>query len=153
MHDTGKLPDIDIAMEWAKKLEKESLKINGKKSIESDYLIGVTVKSVLDKCKQSYNESVIEKSDLKRELSLCVRRAKRGLKAVKAQNLLDKKTPKKEIAKLLDVNINTVTSYCKLSTDAIRDDLLSFLNFCSYNEVIGYRDLYNSVTEAFSLLY
>ena len=153
MHDTGKLPDIDIAMEWAKKLEKESLKINGKKSIESDYLIGVTVKSVLDKCKQSYNESVIEKSDLKRELSLCVRRAKRGLKAIKAQNLLDKKTPKKEIAKLLDVNINTVTSYCKLSTDAIRDDLLSFLNFCSYNEVIGYRDLYNSVTEAFSLLY
>lgn len=153
MHDTGKLPDIDTAMNWAKNLEKESLKINKKKSIESDYLIGVTVKSVLDKCEQSYNEDVIEKSNLKRELSLCVRRAKRGLKAIEAQDLLNKKTPKKEIARLLDVNINTVTSYCKLSTDTIRDDLLSFLNFCSYNEVIGYRDFYNSVTEALSFLY
>ena len=153
MHDTGKLPDIDTAMNWAKNLEKESLKINKKKSIESDYLIGVTVKNVLDKCKQSYNEDIIEKSDLKRELSLCVRRAKRGLKAIEAQDLLNKKTPKKEIAKLLDVNINTVTSYCKLSVDTIRDDLLSFLNFCSYNEVIGYRDFYNSVTEALSSLY
>ena len=153
MYRTGQLPDVDQAMEWARDLERESLKINKKESIEPDYLIRTTVNGVLSRCKESYDISAIEKSNIKRELSLAVRRVKQGFKALKTKELLEEGETKKEVARLLNVNINTVRVYNNTSVNEIRDNFLDFLDFCSQNSIKGYEDVCRSITDTLATLY
>ena len=147
MYGTGQLPDIDQAMEWARDLERESLKINKKESIEPDYLIRTTVNGVLSRCKESYDVSAIEKSNIKRELSLAIRRVKQGFKALKTKELLEEGETKKEVARLLNININTVRVYNNTSISEIRNNFLDFLDFCNQNSIKGYEDICRSITE------
>lgn len=153
MYRTGQLPDVDQAMEWARDLERESLKINKKESIESDYLIRTTVNGVLSRCKESYDVSAIEKSNIKRELSLAIRRVKQGFKALKTKELLEEGETKKEVARLLNININTVRVYNNTSIGEIRDNFLDFLDFCSQNSIKGYEDICRSITDTLATLY
>lgn len=153
MYRTGQLPSVDLAMEWAKELERESLKINGKKSIEPDYLIKATVNGVLSKCKNSYDTATMEKSNLRRELSLAVRRVKQGFKAIEAKELLKEGKAKKEVARLLGVNINTVRVYNNTDTAEIKSNFLNFIDFCNQNNIRGYGGVCRSVTEALTTLY
>lgn len=153
MYNTGSLPDTELAMEWARELEKDSLKINKKKSIESDYRIRATVNGVLSKCSQTYNVANIERSNIRRDLSLAIRRVKRGFKILKTKELLSKGTTKKEVARLLGVNINTVASYNNKSIEDVRNDFFSFVNIYTQNQIRGYEDVYKSVTDALPALY
>lgn len=153
MYRTGQLPDTDQAVEWARDLERESLKINKKESIEPDYLIRTTVNGVLSRCKESYDVSAIEKSNIKRELSLAVRRVKQGFKALKTKELLKEGETKKEVARLLNININTVRVYNNTSISGIRDNFLDFIDFCNQNSIKGYEDLCRSITDTLATLY
>ena len=152
MYRTGQLPDVDQAMEWARDLERESLKINKKESIEPDYLIRTTVNGVLGRCKESYDVSAIEKGNIKRDLSLAVRRVKQGFKALKTKELLEEGETKKEVARLLNVNINTVRVYNNTGISEIRDNFLDFLDFCNQNNIKGYEDICRSITDALATL-
>ena len=152
MYRTGQLPDIDQTMEWARDSERESLKINKKESIAPDYLIRTTVSGVLSRCKESYDVSAIEKSNIKRELSLAVRRVKQGFKALKTKELLKEGETKKEVARLLNVNINTVRTYSNTSINEIRDNFLDFLDFCKRNNIKRYADIHTPITDALATL-
>lgn len=153
MYKTGQLPSMDLAMKWAKDLERKSLRINGKDSIEPDYLIRATVSGALNRCERSYDAANIEKSSIKRELSLAIRRVKQGFKVLKTKELLKEGKAKKEVARLLNININTVRIYNDISVDEIKSNFLKFIDFCNQNEVKGYESIYRSVTDALSTLY
>ena len=153
MYNTGNLPDIELAMEWARELERDSLKINKKKSIESDHLIRATVNGVLSKCSQTYNVANIERSNIRRDLSLAIRRIKRGFKILKTKELLSKGIAKKEVARLLGVNINTVASYNNKNIEDVKNDFSSFVDLYTRNQLRGYEDVYKSVTDALVTLY
>ena len=152
-YNNGRFPSIKLTMKWAKELERESLKINKKHDIEPDYLIKATVTGVLSKCKQSYNAVNIERSNTRRDLSLALRRVKRGFNVIKVRELLEKKVLKKEIARLLDININSVTVYSKTTLEDVKKDLLHFQEFYTRNNIKGYEDIYRAVTETLSRLY
>ena len=107
---------------------------------------------MLSRCKESYDVSAIEKSNIKRELSLAVRRVKQSFKALKTKELLEEGETKKEIARLLNVNINTVRVYNNTSINEIRDNFLDFLDFCNQNGIKGYEDICRSITDALATL-
>lgn len=152
-YNNNRFPSTRLVMKWAKDLERESLKINKKHDIEPDYLIRATVNGVLNKCKQSYNAANIEKSNTRRDLSLALRRVKRGFNVIKVRELLEKKVLKKEIARLLDININSVTAYSKVTLEDVKKDFLYFLDFYTRNDIKGYEDTYRAVTDTLSCLY
>ena len=81
-------------------------------------------------------------------MSLAVRRVKQGFKALKTKELLEEGETKKEVARLLNVNINTVRVYNDTSISEIRDNFLDFLDFCNQNNIKGYEDIRRSITEA-----
>ena len=153
MYKTGQLPSVDLAMEWAKDLERKSLRINGKDSIEPDYLIRATVSGALSRCEESYDAASIETSNIKRELSLAIRRVKQSFKVLKTKELLKEGKAKKEIARSLGININTVRVYSDMSISEIRDNLLKFVDFCSQNNIKGYEGVCRSATDALTSLY
>ena len=153
MYRTGQLPDIDLVMEWARDLERKSLRINGKDSIEPDYLIKATVNGVLSKCEKSYDATSMERSNIRRELSLAIRRVKQSFKVLKAKELLKEGKAKKEVARLLSININTVRIYNSMSIDEVRDNFLEFIDFCTRNDIKGYESMCRSVTDALTSLY
>ena len=153
MYRTGQLPDIDLAMEWARDLERKSLRINGKDSIEPDYLIKATVNGVLNRCEKSYDAASMERSNIRRELSLAIRRVKQSFKVLKAKELLKEGKAKKEVARLLSININTVRIYSSMSIDEVRDNFLEFIDFCTRNDIKGYESMCRSVTDALTSLY
>ena len=107
---------------------------------------------MLSRCKESYDVSAIEKSNIKRELSLAVRRVKQGFKALKTKELLEEGETKKEVARLLNVNINTVRVYNNTSISEIRNNFLDFLDFCNRNNIKGYEDIHRSITDALATL-
>ena len=88
----------------------------------------------------------MEKSNTKREFSRLIRCARKNINAVKTQEYLKQGKQKKDIAKLLDVNINTVTSYSKITTASMKTELAEFVDFYNRNSIEYHRELYNNVT-------
>ena len=140
-------------MKWAKDLERQSLEINKKEDIEPERCIRATVEGVLRSCKSSYDENIMERSNSRREFSRLIRCARKNINAVKTQEYIKQGMQKKDIAKLLDVNINTVTSYSKITPTSMKTELIEFVNFCDKNNIDHHRDLYNSVTDLLRSLY
>ena len=147
MNKHNQLPPLKLAMEWARDLERRSLEINKKEDIEPERCIRATVEGVLKSCKFSYDRNIIERSNSRREFSRLIRCARKNINAVKAQEYIKQGMQKKDIAKLLDVNINTVTSYSKIVATSMKTELIEFVNFCDKNNIDHHRDLYNNVTD------
>ena len=78
---------------------------------------------------------------------------KQGFKALKTKELLEEGETKKEVARLLNVNINTVRVYNNTSIGEIRNNFLDFLDFCSQNSIKGYEDVCRSITDTLATLY
>lgn len=146
MNKHNQLPSLKLAMKWARDLERQSLEINKKGDIEPERCIRATVEGVLKSCKLSYDKSIMEKSNTRREFSRLIRCARKNINAVKTQEYLKQGKQKKDIAKLLDVNINTVTSYSKITTASMKTELAEFVDFYNKNSIEYYRELYNNVT-------
>lgn len=147
MNKHNQLPPLKLAMKWARDLERQSLEINKKENIEPERCIRATVEGVLRSCKSSYDKDIIERSNSRREFSRLIRCARKNINAVKTQEYIKQGMQKKDIAKLLDVNINTVTSYSKITPASMKTELIEFVNFCDKNNIDHHRDLYNSVTD------
>ena len=146
MNKHNQLPPLKLAMRWARDLERQSLEINKKEDIEPERCIRATDEGVLKSCRLSYDKSIMEKSNTRREFSRLIRCARKNINAVKTQEYLKQVKQKKDIEKLLDVSINTVTSYSKITTASMKTELAEFVDFYNKNSIEYHRELYNNVT-------
>lgn len=141
-YKNGRFPSEAEAIEMAVSLEKESLKFNKKSRIETISAIELSAKRILEMCKSSYNADLLNRRTTRQDFGRMILCTNRSINASIAKSYLNEKIKKKEIARRLHVDANTVTKYLRMEIPNIKRDLDRFISFYENSPIQKYAGLY-----------